>query len=230
MAVAEHVQAGLDHHRAGRLDDAAREYGFVLTEDPSNVAVLRLMGILHTHRGDHEQAVMVLQAAAALEPGAAEIFNDLGLALRAKGDEPCGARCIQRCAPSLPDVCRGAFQQRRDARSDGCARTGGGCLYTCPGGRCGPPCSTFQSCVPAFRCRDSMSRPPRMPVPYASLIPRSSRPICCTGAHHWNSAGLRMRRRRSVPRSPARRNSPSPTRCSVRCLRSNTNSRMPRRR
>ncbi|MBK7258246.1 MAG: tetratricopeptide repeat protein [Ignavibacteriae bacterium] len=85
-AVAEHVQAGLEHHRAGRLDDAAREYGYVLTADPSNVAVLRLMGILHTHRGDHDQAVMVLQAAAALEPGAAEIFNDLGLALRAKGD------------------------------------------------------------------------------------------------------------------------------------------------
>lgn len=85
-AVAEHVQAGLAYHRAGKLDDAAREYGHVLTMDPSNVAVLRLMGILHTHRGDHEQAIMVLQAAAALEPGAAEIFNDLGLALRGSGD------------------------------------------------------------------------------------------------------------------------------------------------
>ena len=85
-AVAEHVQAGLAYHRAGQLDDAAREYGYVLTVDPSNVAVLRLMGILHTHRGDHDQAIMVLQAAASLEPGAAEIFNDLGLALRGKGE------------------------------------------------------------------------------------------------------------------------------------------------
>ncbi len=84
--VAEHVQAGLAYHRAGKLDDAAREYGYVLTVDPSNVAVLRLMGILHTHRGDHDQAIMVLQAAASLEPAAAEIFNDLGVAMRAKGD------------------------------------------------------------------------------------------------------------------------------------------------
>jgi tetratricopeptide (TPR) repeat protein len=84
--LAEHVQAGIDHHRAGRLEDAAREYGFVLNADPSNVAVLRLMGILHMHRGDHDQAVIVLEAAGALEPGAPEIFNDLGLALRGKGD------------------------------------------------------------------------------------------------------------------------------------------------
>lgn len=85
-ALAAHVQAGIDHHRAGRLEDAAREYALVLHADPSNVAVLRLMGILHMHRGDHEQAVMVLEAAGALEPGAPEIFNDLGLALRGKGD------------------------------------------------------------------------------------------------------------------------------------------------
>jgi tetratricopeptide (TPR) repeat protein len=85
--LAEHVQAGIDHHRAGRLEEAAREYGFVLHADPSNVAVLRLMGVLHMHRGDHGQAVIVLEAAGALEPGAPEIFNDLGLALRGKGDQ-----------------------------------------------------------------------------------------------------------------------------------------------
>ena len=84
MTLADHVQAGIAHHRAGRLDEAAQEYGHVLTEDPSNVAVLRLMGILHTHRGDHERAVMLLQAATSLEPAAPEILNDLGLALRGK--------------------------------------------------------------------------------------------------------------------------------------------------
>ena len=82
----DHMRAGLDHHRAGRLEEAAYEYGLVLTAEPSNVAVLRLMGVLHMHKGDHDQAVMVLQAAAVLEPDAAEIFNDLGLALRGKGD------------------------------------------------------------------------------------------------------------------------------------------------
>jgi tetratricopeptide (TPR) repeat protein len=84
MTLADHVQLGITHHRAGRLDEAAQEYGYILTHDPSNVAVLRLMGILHSHRGDHARAVMLLQAATVLEPAAPEILNDLGLALRGK--------------------------------------------------------------------------------------------------------------------------------------------------
>ncbi len=85
--VTDHINAGLDHHRAGRYEEAARAYGQALMEDPSNVAALRLLGVLHMHRGDHAQAVTVLQAAAVLEPGAPEIFNDLGLALRGQGND-----------------------------------------------------------------------------------------------------------------------------------------------
>lgn len=86
MTTAERIQAGIEHHRAGRYEEAAGAYSAALAEDPSNVAVLRLMGMLHSARGDHEQAVILLRAAATFAPDSPEIHNDLALALRGWGD------------------------------------------------------------------------------------------------------------------------------------------------
>ena len=85
MTLADHIQEGISLHRAGRYEEAARVYGFVLERDPSNVAVLRLLGMVHSQRGEFDHAIMLLQAAARFAPEAPETHNDLGIALRGKG-------------------------------------------------------------------------------------------------------------------------------------------------
>jgi len=85
MTLADHIQEGISLHRAGKYEDAARVYGFVLERDPSNVGVLRLLGMVHSQRGEFDHAIMLLQAAARFAPEAPEIHNDLGIALRGRG-------------------------------------------------------------------------------------------------------------------------------------------------
>ncbi len=85
MILEDHIQEGLALHRAGKYDEAVRVYGSVLERDPSNVAVLRLLGMVQTRRGEFDQAIMLLQAASRFAPETPEIYNDLGIALRGKG-------------------------------------------------------------------------------------------------------------------------------------------------
>ena len=79
------LHLALEHHRAGRLDTAKELYGTVLTEDPGNVAALRLLGVLQSQRGAFEEAIVLLQAAVRFAPDVPEFYNDLGNALRGKG-------------------------------------------------------------------------------------------------------------------------------------------------
>lgn len=78
------IQTGLALHRSGRYDEAAAVYGEVLAQDPSNVSALRLLGVLHSQRGDYDNAIMMLQAAVRFAPEAPELYNDLGNALKGK--------------------------------------------------------------------------------------------------------------------------------------------------
>lgn len=75
-----------EHHRAGRLDLAARAYKEVLTRDPSNPDALYLMGVLALTGGKAEVAEQLSRQAAAVAPGWFAPFVGLGNALQARGD------------------------------------------------------------------------------------------------------------------------------------------------
>ncbi len=58
------------HHQAGRLDEAARLYGQVLTAEPANPDALHLLGVMHQQRGDCQTSVTLIEQAIALRPNA----------------------------------------------------------------------------------------------------------------------------------------------------------------
>jgi protein O-GlcNAc transferase len=76
-AADEHFLAGLAHHKAGRLDAAERCYRAALQADPQHFAGLQHLGALAAGRGDHAEAVVLFQQAAAVKPSDPVIFFQL---------------------------------------------------------------------------------------------------------------------------------------------------------
>ena len=72
---------GIAHHRAGRLGEAARLYGEILSLEPEHVEALRLLGGVAAQTGRLDQAAGFWTAAAGLCPGNSEILYNLATAL-----------------------------------------------------------------------------------------------------------------------------------------------------
>jgi len=78
-------ERGMALHRSGRLAEAERLYADVLREDPSDYAVLHLLGIIAHATGRHERAVELIGHAIALRGGTIGPYLSLGNALMALG-------------------------------------------------------------------------------------------------------------------------------------------------
>jgi len=78
----ELLAAGLEHHRAGRLEAAAAAYGAVLAENPDDAEGLNLFGVLAAQQRDFAKAVTLLSRAVQLAPNVAMHRSNLGAALR----------------------------------------------------------------------------------------------------------------------------------------------------
>ena len=59
---------GLQHHRAGRLEQAEHIYGEILKADPAHPDTLQLLGVLAHQRGDHARATDLIGKALVLSP------------------------------------------------------------------------------------------------------------------------------------------------------------------
>jgi tetratricopeptide (TPR) repeat protein len=79
------LQAGLEHHQAGRLDQAEAVYKAVLAADPANADALHYSGVIAYQRGDMGAAASLITAALARNPANAPAHNNLGNALAAQG-------------------------------------------------------------------------------------------------------------------------------------------------
>ncbi len=76
---------GLEHHRAGRLEEAERIYRAVLENEPRNAEALHLLGVLAHQCGKHDQAVELINRATTIEPRRAVFFCNVAEAYRALG-------------------------------------------------------------------------------------------------------------------------------------------------
>ena len=76
------LAAGVDHHRAGRLDAARACYERVLAINGDNVQALDLLGVVHAFQGRGDEAIPLLRRALELAPNAPPLLNHLGLALK----------------------------------------------------------------------------------------------------------------------------------------------------
>ncbi|CAO3378228.1 tetratricopeptide repeat protein [Azospirillum argentinense] len=77
------LRRAVDHHRAGRLADAERDYRAVLASDPRHPDALHLLGVLALQAGHPGPAVELIEEAIRQAGGVADYHDNLGSALAA---------------------------------------------------------------------------------------------------------------------------------------------------
>ncbi|CAO3382043.1 tetratricopeptide repeat protein [Azospirillum argentinense] len=86
MATIEEAYAvAIDHHQAGRLDEAAIIYQRILDADPEQAHAAHLLGIVAGQRGRSAEAVALIAAAVAKDGLNTDFLGNLGAALKAAG-------------------------------------------------------------------------------------------------------------------------------------------------
>ena len=75
----------LQHHQAGRLNEAERGYRQILQQEPGHADSLHLLGVIALQTGSLEPALALIQSAASLRPDGAVYRNNLGQVLERLG-------------------------------------------------------------------------------------------------------------------------------------------------
>ena len=81
----EALRYAVEHHNAGRLDQAEDLYREILEIEPENPSALHLLGVIAHQVGDSEAAFPLIQQAIRTTPNYAEAHADLGLVFNALG-------------------------------------------------------------------------------------------------------------------------------------------------
>ena len=92
------VALGLEHHAAGRLDEADALYREVLGAEPDNIDALHFLGVVAFQRGDPARAVELISQALSRNAANAPACNNLALALAALGRK---AEALRRTLEAL---------------------------------------------------------------------------------------------------------------------------------
>ncbi|WP_084536795.1 tetratricopeptide repeat protein [Azospirillum halopraeferens] len=107
--VSARLAEAVAHHRAGRLQDAARAYDAVLALQPRHADALHLLGVLAIQAGQPATAVELIGRAIAQAGDIADYHDNLGSALAAAG-RPADAVAAHRRALALrPDSAPARF-------------------------------------------------------------------------------------------------------------------------
>ncbi len=88
MTPQQQFEAGMTHHRAGRLAEAEKIYRHVLAAQPKNADVLFLLGSLAHQSGKFDAAFDLLNQAIVINPNAPDYHLNLGVVLMAQGRLP----------------------------------------------------------------------------------------------------------------------------------------------
>ena len=96
------IDEALKKHRAGRLDEAERDYRAVLESDPDCAEAMHLLGVIALQRGDPEAAEPLLEKAVALDPDNAKYLNNYGVAAERRGETREAAERFARAAAIDP--------------------------------------------------------------------------------------------------------------------------------
>jgi len=104
------IAAGIAHHRAGRLAEAAATYQEVLASDPDNFEALCLLGAIAHSAGRHHQtidyigrAIAHAERATPARPPNAYAYSNLGEAYRASGQTGDAMACYEKAVAIKPD-------------------------------------------------------------------------------------------------------------------------------
>ncbi|MBY0510765.1 MAG: tetratricopeptide repeat protein [Rhodospirillaceae bacterium] len=96
------LQRAVDHHQAGRLDDAAALYEQVIAEDPRNADALNLLGAIAHARGQYLHAKTLYERALAAAPDIPDIHFNFGNLLAATGESDAAVAAYKRALALRP--------------------------------------------------------------------------------------------------------------------------------
>jgi predicted TPR repeat methyltransferase len=97
------LQLALEHHRTGQLRQAVAEYRAVLESDPENADAHLWLGILTYQAGRPDQAIGLLERAAALRPGDASAWHNLAQAQLSVGRAADAVKSIEQALAIEPN-------------------------------------------------------------------------------------------------------------------------------
>ena len=102
-ALSAAFEDALQHHKSGRLIEAAETYQQILAADPQHFDALHLSGVIAHQNGRYQEAVALMEKAVARDPTAYPAFNNLGLAYRALGELSRAGECFARAVALSPE-------------------------------------------------------------------------------------------------------------------------------
>jgi Flp pilus assembly protein TadD len=100
-------QDGLEHHQAGRFQQAEAAYRQVLAIDPNDADALHVLGVLGHQFHHHEPALDYISQAIRLQPDRAHYHSNAALPLRALGrlaEAEAACRTALRLNPDYPEA------------------------------------------------------------------------------------------------------------------------------
>lgn len=86
MNLDESLQTALEHHQAGRLQQAEQTYRQILQVDPQHAQATHLLGVLASQTGQQRLAIQLISAAIRLDESNAAMHVNLGEAYREAGE------------------------------------------------------------------------------------------------------------------------------------------------
>jgi protein O-GlcNAc transferase len=97
------LEAAIELHRAGKLEEADAAYRRVLLQDPACHPAIHFLGLVALQRGAAQQAVEHIERALQLEPGRADYHSNLGQAYAAAGRAEDAERAYRAALALEPD-------------------------------------------------------------------------------------------------------------------------------
>jgi hypothetical protein len=101
-AIADALNAALQHYQAGRLHEAELLYRQVLQAQPEHPDALHALGVIAYDVGQYEPAVTYIKKALETNPNVAEFHNHIGAAYRAQGRLEEATAHYQRALALMP--------------------------------------------------------------------------------------------------------------------------------
>ena len=102
--IADLFAAAVQHHQAGRLDQAEALYRQILARDPKHDESLHLLGVIAHQAGRSDVAVELIRRAIALNPGNPAFYLNLGVFLRDQNELDAAAAHYRQALTLKPDL------------------------------------------------------------------------------------------------------------------------------
>ena len=97
------LEAALQQHRTGRLQQAERLYKQVLAQEPNNIEANHLLGVIACQGGEFETGAQLIRKALRLKPDYAGAHKSLGKALQVLGRLDEAAASFRRALELMPE-------------------------------------------------------------------------------------------------------------------------------